>query len=230
MTGRGNAAGAAARPTDLDDVILDSAAQAVNSIQFAPQIQTTDEPTYSEFLEAYPSPVGGSELLFSGTDPVDPGDCDLYPDSPLCGGSILDPGAIRGYGLAPLTGGTTVTVSPTEFSISVNYSLFGVPLPPTTIGFRRGDARQIVEDYWRQPTPTITNGFQQVYGGPGCSIVWIFYRDNYREESELARFQPGRHIDQNHQNVVFSHDPPEFFSGTARTEIREWVHMNFDRV
>lgn len=179
LAGRGNDAGAAKRLQETEDIGEDVFAAVTLAAQLTPVVQTIDEPTYSEQLNAIRTPVGGIEFLWSGTDPVDPGDCDLWPDSPLCGGSVLDPGGIGLYGPQPAGFSINVSLSPTEILVQLDPTIFGVNLPPVWLGFRRPGAQEAVDAYWGPGETTITPAGGENFGWEGCDIIWLYTSDSY---------------------------------------------------
>lgn len=212
FVGRGNSAGAGARPTDADD-LQGQAWAAAGLAAVIPGAAFTPEPTYSDQLESVKAPIGGGEILFSGTDPVSPTDCALWPDSPYCGGSVVDPWSLGPYGPQPLGGNVQVQVTPTEVLVQIAPVLFGIGLPPIWIGFRAPGAQEAVEDYWGPggpggpgPISSTPLSFQE-FGGPGCSITWVFFLDTYQLTSSYVGIATDEYM-AFFSNKVFFNEPP----------------------
>jgi len=100
-------------------------------------------------------PIGGTGLYISPNEPVDPTDCDRYPNSPYCSGSGVDPFALAS--LSPV--GTDITFTAnrngTEFCVRLDTSLFAVSLPPLDVCYRTPDARP-----FQPPPPPPNRGTQ----------------------------------------------------------------------
>jgi hypothetical protein len=207
VSGRGNDYGAAQRLAETEDVIMESLDRALVGIDLAPEITTINEPTYAEQLNSIQTPVGGIEFLWSGTDPVDPRDCSLWPDSPYCGGSAVDFGGIGMYGPEPAAMSINVSVSRTEILVQIDPSIFGVNLPPVWMGFRRPGAQDAVEEYWGPGGLTSTPAGYQSFGGPGSEITWVVFRETWAIQSVSDRFTDSAYMDSFRQKV-FATVPP----------------------
>lgn len=82
-------------------------------------------------------PIGNSGFYWNGNEPIDPRNCNLWPTSPYCGGSIpFDPREISSQIGIPVN----YTASSCEVCISVNAAFLGVNTPPVTVCYRRKDA------------------------------------------------------------------------------------------
>jgi hypothetical protein len=192
---------------ETEDVIMESLDRALVGIDLAPEITTINEPTYAEQLNSIQTPVGGIEFLWSGTDPVDPRDCSLWPDSPYCGGSAVDFGGIGMYGPEPAAMSINVSVSRTEILVQIDPSIFGVNLPPVWMGFRRPGAQDAVEEYWGPGGLTSTPAGYQSFGGPGSEITWVVFRETWAIQSVSDRFTDSAYMDSFRQKV-FATVPP----------------------
>jgi hypothetical protein len=207
VSGRGNDYGAAQRLAETEDVIMESLDRALVGIDLAPEITTINEPTYAEQLNSIQTPAGGIEFLWSGTDPVDPRDCALWPDSPYCGGSAVDFGGIGMYGPEPAAMSINVSVSRTEILVQIDPSIFGVNLPPVWMGFRRPGAQDAVEEYWGPGGLTSTPAGYQSFGGPGSEITWVVFRETWGVQSVSERFSDSAYMESFRQKV-FNTVPP----------------------
>lgn len=242
LVGRGNDAGAAKRWEDFEDIVGDAVGAALLAADLAPEITLIREPTYSKQLDSIRSPIGGGEILFSGSEPVSPNDCALWPDSPLCGGSVVDPGAIGLYGPEPAALNISVSISPTEVLVQIDPSIFGVNLPPLWLGFRRDGAQKIVEDYWAAgPLMTKVTGTQH-FGGRGGEVVWFLAADRWKEQSFSPNSWTAELIEDAYKMVVFASVPPVpvvtivdevgtvfFVCYRLRTAAGEWAAFKEDR-
>jgi len=207
LAGRGNEFGAAKRWEETEDVISETIGPAIVVAELAPEITSAEVPTYSEFLNAIQAPIGGGEILWSGSEPVSPQNCQLWPDSPLCGGSVVDPGSIGLYGPEPVGLNITVSVNPTETLVQIAPSIFGVNLPPVWLGFRRAGAQEIVDAHWAPGPATTTPVGGESFGGPGADIRWIVFQDSYPGTiNRSADFGP-EFLDP-YENKVFFNIPP----------------------
>lgn len=87
-------------------------------------------------IPEYLVPVGESGLYVSPNEPVDPWDCDRYPNSPYCGSPGVDPIAFGS--LSPLSVYPRIQATPdrSEVCIDVGASVFGVALAPFQACYR----------------------------------------------------------------------------------------------
>lgn len=91
-------------------------------------------------------PIGDSSWYWSGNEPVDPRDCDRWPNSPYCSNRLpVDPLDVR-----EISVGVEVSLNPCETCIEVQPSLFGISGPPTVVCKRSPDP----ECQTKAPDPT----------------------------------------------------------------------------
>jgi len=85
------------------------------------------DPTVNESL----TQIGDSPFYWQGNEPVDPRNCDLWPNSPYCGGQIVDPLDVREVGAT-----LKVTVTLCETCIQVDPKFLGISGPSGIVCWR----------------------------------------------------------------------------------------------
>jgi hypothetical protein len=90
-------------------------------------------PRYNDLI-----PLGDTGLHITPNDPVDPWDCDAWPDSPYCdgGGLVVDPIGGRGVG-----GVADVAGDECEICVTVTPSILWMRGPVYTVCYRKPECR-----------------------------------------------------------------------------------------
>lgn len=130
------------------------------------------EEDYHDWLE----PIGSTGFYQSPVEPVDPQDCDRWPDSPYCGGTGIDPDGFSGLGVE-------VGYNQCEVCVTVSPTLAFVALPPYTVCYRKPECRPSDE-----PTPDSEippNGIKDIpvsgIGGCDCQPYLVTIQGSYTE-------------------------------------------------
>lgn len=109
---------------------LEAAADVVNTVgSVLPIVQGSVDldPTVNESL----TQVGDSPFYWTGNEPVDPRNCELWPNSPYCGGQVVDPFDIREIGFVG-----KVTVSLCETCFQLDPKFLGISGPSGIVCWR----------------------------------------------------------------------------------------------
>lgn len=117
---------------------------------------------------------GFGGLYYTPNEPVDPRDCDRWPDSPYCGGT----GITSDFGNLGTGLGIDISISNCEQCITVNQSLAFIALPPYTVchRFDNGSCRPApqqpaVPEPQDEEVPRL-GPIQNAYNPPGfCRVV-----------------------------------------------------------
>lgn len=146
---------------------------------------------YKEWENAEPPQTGLEPIAgnFYGTPSVDPRDCELYPDSPWCGGSPISKKPISAH----------VSLVRDECNLGIQLdSVFGfIKMPSVQIVYRNPNCQEEPE-----PEPEITLENPGVRGAEGeCwdgSSWYVFSRYNIhvldRRTNQFVNFPPGHKI------------------------------------
>jgi len=125
----------------------------------------------------YLEPIGDSGFYVTPNEPVDPQDCERYPNSPWCGGGLTLDGTgdlgidtpVAGIGLSD------IVTNGSETCVTVDLSLFLLPIAPYTACYRNPSARPL-PNRPEPPEPPETEGeppqffaFDVPGGNPACT-------------------------------------------------------------
>lgn len=114
-----------------------------------PEWNFEEQSTYTQGLV----PVGLGDFYQSPVEPVDPRDCERWPNSPYCGGDILNDEFIS---VLP-----TISVNECEICVTLSPVLGKIALPPYTICKRRDNPACIPQI--PKPPPTVEPGTPSPY-------------------------------------------------------------------
>jgi hypothetical protein len=109
---------------------LEAAADVINTVgSVLPIVQGSIDldPTVNESL----TQIGDSPVYWTGNEPVDPRNCELWPNSPYCGGQVVDPFDIREIGFVG-----KVTVSLCETCFQLDPKFLGISGPSGIVCWR----------------------------------------------------------------------------------------------
>lgn len=129
-----------------------------------------EEEDYHDWLE----PIGNTGFYQTPAEPVDPTDCDRWPDSPFCGGTGLDPENLAGLGVE-------VGYNDCEICITVSPTLAFISLPPYTVCYRKEGCIPTREEPPKPQPGTIDPVDQQLIDylrgfPPGCRATIQYAR------------------------------------------------------
>lgn len=153
------------------------------------------------------TPIGDSGWYWSGNEPVDPRDCDLWPNSPYCSNRLpVDPLDAREVSI-----GVQLSINPCETCVIVEPQLFGISGPPTVVCKRSPSPECQVAPPPRQPAEDEDeNSDQEIRIDPvappgkiricyALSLVW----DMGADDEENYPYENGQYMFPCDRDVLF---------------------------
>lgn len=106
-------------------------------------------------IPSHLEPIGDTGIYITPNNPVDPRDCDRWPDSPWCGGNGL---SSPSHGIGAIGTGVTIETSfnQCEVCVTTHGSLFWISGPPATVCYRRPDC--VLPEPEPEPQPPLPGG------------------------------------------------------------------------
>lgn len=129
-------------------------------------------------------PVGDTGIYITPNEPVDPRDCNAWPDSPWCGGNGV---SVPTAGIGAIGTGVSVGASfnQCEVCVQVSGSLFWVSGPPAMVCYRRPDCK--LPEPEPEPQPPLPGGSTPT--NKQCTLGPFFQWESiYSPEQDYASY------------------------------------------